>query len=174
MSGIVCNICLLLTTTLCSMYSTHTCCCQWCRRRDVQSRPRQPWCPSPWPRPAPPSLWRGPRCCRTAPPPSPRSPCEPPGGIGCPCTAKRTTLCKDDFESRRWLWSKSVEGSIECLSLRRNWVPSIPSPTSECVSPLGPKRGVEQHSLAVACEGKGKQFGRLERKPDTLYICVKL
>ncbi len=107
---VVCNI-LLLSTLLCSVcvQYTHTCCCQWCLRRDVQSRPRQPWCPAPWPRPAPPSSWRGPRCCRTAPPPSLRSPCELPGGTGCPCTAKTTTLCKDDFKSRRWYkWKSEV------------------------------------------------------------------
>ncbi len=158
----------------CVLRTVHTCCCQWCRRKDVQSRPRQPWCPAPWPRPTPPSSWRGPRCCRTAPPPSPRSPCGPPGGTGCPCTAKRTTLCKDDFKSRRWLRSKSVEYKMSVPSSELG--PPTPSPTSECVSPLVPKGGEEQHSLAVAGEGRGEQFGRLERMSGTLYtvLCVQL
>ncbi len=121
-SGVEFNICpAVVNSVVFGVYSTwHTCCCQWCRRKDVQSRPRQPWCPSPSPRPAPPSSWRGPRCCRTAPPPSPRSPCGPPGGNGCPCTANRTALYKYDLESRRWLMCKKSDFYFNrCLVLRR-------------------------------------------------------
>jgi hypothetical protein len=46
--------------------------------------------------------------------------------------------------------------------------PLTPSAASECVSPLGPKGGGEQHSLAG--EGGGvAQFRRRDRKPGTLY-----
>ncbi len=40
-----------------------------------------------------------------------------------------------------------------------------PTPTSQCVSPLGPKGG-DQHSLA----DEGAQLRQIDRKPGTLYI----
>ncbi len=62
-----------------------------------------------------------------------------------------------------------------CLSLRRNWRPPPPAPSSasECVPPpLEPKGG--RATLAYEWEGGGRHFGRLERKPGiwyTLWSC---
>ncbi len=75
-----------------------------------------------------------------------------------------------DFDKILQVWSDYIlHRGPERLSLRQNWVPQVPTPfpASECVSPLDPKGG-KQHSLAG--EGLGRtQFGRMERKPDTLY-----
>ncbi len=89
----------------------------------------------------------------------------------------RSVNSKDDFPGRlewkinthnrivEWVYIPRVP---ECLSLRRNWVPPLPpSHASECVAPLGPNGVREQHSLGG--EGVGTQFGRLDRKPGTLY-----
>ena len=45
-----------------------------------------------------------------------------------------------------------------------------PSPASECVSPFGPKE--RRNSTALRVRGRGTQFGRLERKPGTLYTLL--
>ncbi len=62
----------------------------------------------------------------------------------------------------------SIHRVPDCLSFRWNWVtPPPPSPLASVSPPPEPKGGEEQHSLAD--ERRGTQFGRLERKPGTLY-----
>ncbi len=51
--------------------------------------------------------------------------------------------------------------------LHRNRVPTPLSPPSKCVTPLDPNGG-GKHLLAGEGVG-GTHFGRLDRKPDTLY-----
>jgi hypothetical protein len=61
----------------------------------------------------------------------------------------------------------------ECLSLRPSWLPR-PSPASECVPPSWNQREGGQHSLAGKGSGRSR-FGRLERKPGTLYtLCARI
>ncbi len=55
----------------------------------------------------------------------------------------------------------------ECLSLRRNWVPPPPPPYRVCLPPGYPKDG--RATLAYGWGGGRTQFGRLDRKPGTLY-----
>ncbi len=71
-------------------------------------------------------------------------------------------------------WVQNVEGLYctiptvpQCLSLRPNWLPSTPSSPSECIPPWNQMGG----GVTLACGrgGGGTQFGRLERKPGTLY-----
>jgi hypothetical protein len=57
----------------------------------------------------------------------------------------------------------------EYLSFRRNLV--SPSPPLQLQGPLGSKGGGEQHLLGGETVG-GTRFGRLERKPGTLYALV--
>jgi hypothetical protein len=54
----------------------------------------------------------------------------------------------------------------ECMPHRRNWFPPTRSSESECVSPLGSKGG---SNTLLQVRGWGTQFGRLDRRPGTLY-----
>ncbi len=50
--------------------------------------------------------------------------------------------------------------------------PSTPSPACEFVSPLDPKGGGGNTCGILGVKGGGTQYGRLDKKPDTLYTLL--
>ncbi len=114
--------------------------------------------------------------------------------------SKVSEFCQNDFcEFRLWRDSNSNRPAVWCrcklAKFRLIWFvgnteytiyikyqsvcpfvgirpPPLPSPHASVSPPLDPKKG-EQNSLAGEGVG-GTQFGRLDRKPGTLYTTIPL